>query len=136
MVPAGRVLIYPRSGQGRHISSCLFNRSFTLFNLIMTSVLLCWLSAGRDLLLYSLCVQSRPRDLIFPVLLSLLQEESSVKPDKQGPHSRFGRSTEDLTNASKQVRTANAEMQDPCWFYCMSVFMSLKARRNIFNYFL
>lgn len=59
-----------------------------------------------------------------------------MKPDKQGPRSRFGRSTEDLTNASKQVCTANVETQDPCWFNCMSVFISRKVRRNIFNRFL
>lgn len=42
---------------------------------------------------------------------SVLQEESSVKPEEQGPRSRFGPSTEDLTNASKQVRTADIDVR-------------------------
>lgn len=41
------------------------------------------------------------------------QEESSVKPDKQGPRSRFGRSTEDLTNASKQDVIGVSHSQAP-----------------------
>lgn len=41
------------------------------------------------------------------------EEESSVKPDKQGPRSRFGRSTEDLTNASKQDVIGVSHSQAP-----------------------
>lgn len=40
------------------------------------------------------------------LLLFVLQEESNVKPEERGPPSRFGpRNNEELTNASKQVRT-------------------------------
>ncbi|XP_073332842.1 ralBP1-associated Eps domain-containing protein 2 isoform X2 [Pagrus major] len=41
------------------------------------------------------------------------EEESSVKPDEQGPRSRFGRSTEDLTNASKQDVIGVSHSQAP-----------------------
>ncbi|XP_029939679.1 ralBP1-associated Eps domain-containing protein 2 [Salarias fasciatus] len=41
------------------------------------------------------------------------EEESTVKPDEQGPHSRFGQSTEDLTNLSKQDVTGAAHGPAP-----------------------
>ncbi|KAM9357835.1 ralBP1-associated Eps domain-containing protein 2 [Symphorus nematophorus] len=41
------------------------------------------------------------------------EEESSVKPKEQGPRSRFGPSTEDLTNASKQDVTGVSHSQAP-----------------------
>ncbi|KAM7012579.1 ralBP1-associated Eps domain-containing protein 2 [Tautogolabrus adspersus] len=41
------------------------------------------------------------------------EEESSVKRDDQGPRSRFDRSTEDLTNASKQEVTGVSHSQVP-----------------------
>ncbi|XP_028260231.1 ralBP1-associated Eps domain-containing protein 2 isoform X2 [Parambassis ranga] len=41
------------------------------------------------------------------------EEESSVKPEEQGPRSRFGPSTEDLTNTSKQDITAASHGQVP-----------------------
>lgn len=47
------------------------------------------------------------------LFLSVLQEESSMKPEEPGPRSRFGPSTEDLTSASKQVNNANRNFQGP-----------------------
>ncbi|XP_070765491.1 ralBP1-associated Eps domain-containing protein 2 [Enoplosus armatus] len=41
------------------------------------------------------------------------EEESSVKPEEQGPRSRFGPSTEDLTNASKQDVIGASHSQAP-----------------------
>ncbi|XP_005923070.1 ralBP1-associated Eps domain-containing protein 2 isoform X1 [Haplochromis burtoni] len=41
------------------------------------------------------------------------EEESSVKPEDQGPHSRFGLSTEDMTNPSQQDMTAASHNQPP-----------------------
>ncbi|XP_030582409.1 ralBP1-associated Eps domain-containing protein 2 isoform X2 [Archocentrus centrarchus] len=41
------------------------------------------------------------------------EEESSMKPEDQGPHSRFGLSTEDLSNPSKQDMTAASHNQPP-----------------------
>ncbi|XP_038572497.1 ralBP1-associated Eps domain-containing protein 2 [Micropterus salmoides] len=41
------------------------------------------------------------------------EEESSVKPEEQGPRSRFGPSTEDLTNASKQDVIGVSHSQAP-----------------------
>ncbi|XP_042340144.1 ralBP1-associated Eps domain-containing protein 2 [Plectropomus leopardus] len=41
------------------------------------------------------------------------EEESGVKPEEQGPRSRFGRSTEDLTNASKQDMIVVPHSQAP-----------------------
>uniref|UniRef100_A0A8C4ERT6 RALBP1 associated Eps domain containing 2 n=1 Tax=Dicentrarchus labrax TaxID=13489 RepID=A0A8C4ERT6_DICLA len=41
------------------------------------------------------------------------EEESSVKPEEQGLRSRFGRSTEDLTNASKQDMIGVSHSQAP-----------------------
>ncbi|KAE8294478.1 RalBP1-associated Eps domain-containing protein 2 Partner of RalBP1 RalBP1-interacting protein 2 [Larimichthys crocea] len=41
------------------------------------------------------------------------EEESSVKPEEQGPRSRFGPSTEDLTNASKQDVIGVSHSQPP-----------------------
>lgn len=38
-------------------------------------------------------------------LFTVLQEESSVKPEKAGLRSRFAPSIEDLTSASKQVQS-------------------------------
>lgn len=41
------------------------------------------------------------------------EEESSVKPEEQGPRSRFGPSTEDLTNPSKQDVIGTSHSQAP-----------------------
>ncbi|XP_039666144.1 ralBP1-associated Eps domain-containing protein 2 [Perca fluviatilis] len=41
------------------------------------------------------------------------EEESSVKPEEQGPRSRFGPSTEDLANASKQDGVGVCHSQPP-----------------------
>ncbi|KAA8589691.1 hypothetical protein FQN60_013056 [Etheostoma spectabile] len=41
------------------------------------------------------------------------EEESSVKPEEQGPRSRFGPSTEDLANASKQDGVGVGHTQAP-----------------------
>lgn len=41
------------------------------------------------------------------------EEESGVKPEDQGPRSRFGPSTEDLTNASKQDVIGVSHSQAP-----------------------
>ncbi|XP_033476600.2 ralBP1-associated Eps domain-containing protein 2 [Epinephelus lanceolatus] len=41
------------------------------------------------------------------------EEESSVKSEEQGPRSRFGQSTEDLTNASKQDVIVVSHSQPP-----------------------
>lgn len=54
------------------------------------------------------------------LFLSVLQEESSMKPEEPGPRSRFGPSTEDLTSASKQVNNANTVSS----FYFLSARMS------------
>lgn len=48
-----------------------------------------------------------------------------MKPEEQGPRSRFGPSAEDLTNTLKQVRTADRHnMSEPCRSCCASVRVS------------
>lgn len=59
--------------------------------------------------MYSLCV-----------ICAVLQEESSIKPEEQSPRSRFGQNTEDLTNASKQVRLTRIDMLE-CLCFCFSM---------------
>lgn len=49
------------------------------------------------------------------VCVCLLQEESSVKSEEQSLRSRFGPSTEDLTNTSKQVWTPPRDMWYGLW---------------------
>lgn len=83
MVPAGTVLIYPDT-----------------IHLPLLHVL----SPPRGFPWHSLCGQCFSGHLFLLLFLFVWQEESSVKPEEQGPCSRFGPSTEDLTKTSKQVR--------------------------------
>lgn len=66
-----------------------------------------------------------PMLCVMRLLLSVLQEESCVKPEEPGPRSRFGPSTEDLTNASKQVWTHHIDMWGSCARFILQASLSL-----------
>ncbi|MEQ2251457.1 hypothetical protein ILYODFUR_011100 [Ilyodon furcidens] len=116
MASAGKVLIYRRSEQ-MHFFLPLYSCSFVSINPIMTSTL-------------QSCRESSSI-IDFPSLF-WLQEESSIKLEEQG--SRFGLSSEDLTNTSKQVRAAyRPDMQNLHQFMqlvyvCVSVSVDFSGR--------
>lgn len=83
------------------------------------------LSGKRSFIVYVAMCFCVSLNFTHAFVLSVLQEESSVKPEEQGPRSRFGPSTEDLTSASKQVDNANVDIRDPLSFYFMSVCISV-----------